>query len=325
MVTDETSAQLDAAHEHLDRLGALEAEIETLRERETELEVETISARASRGRSEPGARPDLGGKEAGAIVEALDRVRALEDELTGHETSSAEETERLRAGRDALLEWLSPPKTSGECAPGRSSGRGRAALALLSLAALVAAFFVHWAFLVLLVPAGAASAFLWTGNDPDWQRAGARRRFESTGLAAPATWEREAVAARREDLEEALEAKSAHRAHAPVGDPETVAADLEEARQTLALAMVEAELEGPDLSHDLEAELRGLSGPYLAQRDLDRVKSQLKRRRREAESLRSEVFGFLSRAGALEGDGKADLKTLSSAIAALDQREREGG
>ena len=69
-----------------------------------------------------------------------------------------------------------------------------------------AAVGIHWAFLVLLVPIGATSTMLWSGHDASWQRVGAKRRFEQTGLSPIDDWTPDPVQERIDTLRQLIEA-----------------------------------------------------------------------------------------------------------------------
>ncbi len=188
------------------RLRGHEERLRALRARRTDLEVERIVAGVALRSARSGASAvEVPGADAGAVVEALDRLRRLESghaaRLASADTGAGspdELLERLRAGDDALGAWLDADREDAGAAGRRVA---KQALLVACLVILVLSFMVHPVFLVLLVPAGGAMSFLlWTGQDGAWRRTGARRRFERLRLEAPAAWTEDAVRERRRAL-----------------------------------------------------------------------------------------------------------------------------
>ena len=206
----------------LAELRGHEERLEALRARRTDLEVERIAAEVALRATRAGPGPDVPGAHADAVVTALDRLRRLESRHCAQRAytdagvrSQEELIERLHAGDDALGAWLEAGRAS-EGAAGRRIARR--ALLVACLAILALAFAVHLAFLVLLVPVGGTMSFLlWTGQDREWRRTGARRRFDRLRLEAPSAWTEDAVRERRRALAR-IAAQVRERASTPAGD-----------------------------------------------------------------------------------------------------------
>jgi hypothetical protein len=190
-------------------LASLEDHIRVLRDQECDLEVEHIAARAALNSATDRLRPKVDPALASRIGRILEHRREREelrrqaDEHQGSRgTGSAREMDRMRAGRAALQAWLDASR------PRKPGGVVRAAKVIMLVATIVtvwAAFAVHLAFLLLLVVVvGPVSFAMGRGQDADWRRVGARRRFEGSGLAPMGTWDDESVRARMVELESLL-------------------------------------------------------------------------------------------------------------------------
>ena len=182
-----------------------EERLRALRARRTDLEVERIVAGTELRAARAGSGPEVPGAAAGAVVDALDRLRRLESSHAARlafidtgARSHEDLLQRLQAGDDALAAWLGADRERAGAGGLRTAKR---VLLLFCFAILALAVVVHLAFLVLLVPVGGAMSFLlWTGQDRAWRRMGARRRFESLRLEVPGIWTEDAVRARRHGL-----------------------------------------------------------------------------------------------------------------------------
>ncbi|NCF82499.1 MAG: hypothetical protein GWP74_12915, partial [Proteobacteria bacterium] len=190
-------------------LASFEDHIRVLRDQECDLEVEHIAARAALNSATDRLRPKVDPALASRIGRILEHRREREelrrqaDEHQGSRgTGSAREMDRMRAGRAALQAWLDASR------PRKPGGVVRAAKVIMLVATIVtvwAAFAIHLAFLLLLVVVvGPVSFAMGRGQDADWRRVGARRRFEGSGLAPMGTWDDESVRARMVELESLL-------------------------------------------------------------------------------------------------------------------------
>ena len=309
----------------LAELRGREERLEALRERRTDLEVERIVAEVELRGALGEARPEVSGAKAGAIVDALDRVRRLESERSARLAfaeagvrSHDELLARLRAGDDALGAWMAADREDA----GSSSGRRIARRALLGacLAILALAFMVHLAFLVLLVPVGGAMSFLlWTGQDRAWRRMGARRRYDALRLEAPAAWTEDAVRERRRALSLIAE-RVRHRASIPEhddADAEAVdwAVELDAARSDLRVALAAADLDESRLDESAEAELRALARVWRAERALEGVAEEVAGERDEAGAIRESLYRSLAGEGGSAADGDASADALEAGLA----------
>ena len=270
------------------------------------------------------------GEEAGAIVDALDRLRRLESRRSAHLAfveagvrSHEELIERLRAGDDALGAWLDADREDA----GASSGRRIAKQALLAICLVMVAlaFMVHLAFLVLLVPVGGAMSFLlWTGQDRAWRRMGARRRFERLRLETPAAWTEAAVRERRRSLsrvaEQVRERASSPGTGSPDVDGEDVHDDLDAARSGLHDALASAGLDEDRLDESTEAALRAIARVRRAEQALHDVVEEMAGERGGAEAIRESLYRGLSRQGEAAPDGDASAGALEARMRKLRRR-----
>ena len=268
----------------LAELRGHEERLEALRARRTDLEVERIAAEVALRAARSGVGPEVPGAQADAVVKALDRLRRLESRHCAQRAyadagarSHEDLIERLRAGDDALGAWLDAGR-AGEGAAGRRIARR--ALLVVCLAILALAFAVHLAFLVLLVPVGGAMSFLlWTGQDREWRRTGARRRFDRLRLEAPSAWTEDAVRERRRALA-LIAAQVRERASIPSGDAGDAESgdtrtDLDAARSDLHDALAAAGLDEERLDDSAEAALRAIARVHRAGQELHDVVVEL--------------------------------------------------
>ena len=268
----------------LAELRGHEERLEALRSRRTDLEVERIAAEVALRAARTGPGPEVPGAQADAVVTALDRLRRLESRHCAQRAyadagvaSQEELIERLHAGDDALGAWLEAGRAD-EGAAGRRVARR--ALLVACLAILALAFSVHLAFLVLLVPVGGATSFLlWTGQDREWRRTGARRRFGRLRLEAPSAWTEDAVRERRRALA-IIAGQVRERASIPSGDAgeaqqEDAPTDLDAARSDLHDALAAAGLDEERLDESAEAALRAIARVHRAGQALHGVVAEM--------------------------------------------------
>ena len=318
---------------HEERLRALHA-------RRTDLEVERIVAGVALRSARSGASAvEVPGADAGAVVEALDRLRRLESghaarlAFAGAGAGSPDELlERLRAGDDALGAWLDADREDAGAAGRRVA---KQALLVACLVILVLSFMVHPVFLVLLVPAGGAMSFLlWTGQDGAWRRTGARRRFERLRLEAPAAWTEDAVRERRRAL--SLVAERVRERGSGTGDgggpgdgdgdPEGEGgpADLDTARSDLREALAAAGLPEDRLDGADEATLRAIARAFRAEQGLHEVAEEMAGERSVAGALRESIYRHLARAGEAPPDGDAGASALEAGVEKVERAEKAG-
>lgn len=323
---------LAAQRERLARLREREKDIRALREREGDLEVERIAAEAALGAASPAPPLGLDDEARLAIARSMERkhgieeaVAALEKGLARGGPATPEELEDLRNAREALRAWLDAPRAQA-AAP---AGRGAAlALVAISAACIWAAIALHPAFLLLLVViAGPMSFLMYRGQDAQWRRLGARRRFEATGLEPPARWEESDVRARLESLEQAMEAapsenETGDASREQLQSERTALADeLAAAEHELATTLADAGVDPRDLDEDVERWLLLAGHAERARQALEDAKLRLKSAREEADALRDGLFRYLSRRGAAPGDARADTEAIA---AGLDRLARRG-
>ena len=298
-------------HHQIDELIDLEERIARLRDRQAELEVERIDAGICQP---PGGEADgrgIDGETAADVIEALDRVRGCEGGGSGAQPSERER--RLhRAAVESLEEWLdigkAPPRN-------RTLRWSEVAVAAAFIAIVGAAYFLHLAFLVVLLPLSAMSRVMWSGDDSQWLRIAARRRFEQTGFDPPNGWTEEAVTTRLGSIRGAMPAAPA--AAADPQDGKTIdEADHERLNSQLAATLSACGLIGEQLDPALEATLRILARSHLIERELERGGGRLKTLRDEEEAIRSTIYTYLRNSG-LDLGGKTDSESLRSGLAKL--------
>ena len=322
--------RLPTEESKLAELRGHEERLEALRERRTDLEVERIVAGTALRAARTGSAPQTSGRDATAIVDALDRLRRLESRHSAHVAfaeagvrSQDELIERLRDGDDALAAWLEADRDDA----GTSSGRRIAKQVLLAvcLAVVALALMVHLAFLVLLVPVGGAMSFLlWTGQDRAWRRMGARRRFERLRLGAPEAWNEAAVRERRRALSRIAKEVRERTSTSPDDDTHSrgqdVRADLDAARSDLHDALATAGLDEDRLDEAVEAALRALARVWRAEQALHDVVEEMAGERDGAGAVRESLYRGLARDGEAAPDGDASAGTLQAGIERVRRR-----
>ena len=299
--------------ERLAELSVLEGKIESLREKEVELEVDCITAQTALAHDKPQRMAGVEVRTAAAIVLSLDRKRALSQSRAYRRDEGEKKSLHLRAGVDALKAWLE----AGESGKDQGSSRVvKGGFMVVTLAAVAAAIAIHWAFLILLVPIGATSAMMWSGNDASWQRVGAKRRLEQTGLSPPDNWTAAGVAEHIHMLEQLI-ASASGAGSGLDGDTPHEAGSLEDVEQELAALLNSVGLTESALDETAESELRLISRSFIARRELDEVKGAHSRIGAEAEAIRTGIYRYLNRQGVGPGEGRADIATLRAGLARL--------
>ena len=313
----------------LAELRGREERLEVLRARRTDLEVERIAADVALRATRAANGPDVPGTQADAVVKALDRLRRLESQHCARRAyadagarSQEELIERLHAGDDALGAWLEAGRAE-EGAAGRRIARR--ALLVACLAILALAFSVHLAFLVLLVPVGGAMSFLlWTGQDREWRRTGAWRRFDRLRLESPSAWTEEAVRERRRALallaEQVRERASTPAGDAPDAEQEDAPTDLDAARSDLHDALAAAGLGEGQLDESAEAGLRAIARARRAGQALHGVVEEMAGERDGAGAVRESLYRGLAREGEAAPDGDASAGALEAGMERLRRR-----
>lgn len=327
-----TGEKLSEQRKRLEALEHHEGELARLRDRENDLEVECIAAKAALGAAAAHAPAGIDAATATTIGLALahrqmlaDGLEGVERRLAGYSGKSDERRRRLESGREALAMWLEKPARS---APDALQRGARVFLLVVTVAAVIAAIRVHPAFLlIVVVVSGPVSFLLWRGQDNEWRRLGARRRFDATGLAPIRSWTDEHVSARLRELEAALAEESV----APADVPSETYAALEQEKRTLSSQLAEADahareaLAGAGLApDDLDPELsRWLELHARAERarlELEQVQARRRSTRGDADEMRDGLYRYLSRRGEAPSDGRADTGAIAERIERLADR-----
>ncbi len=290
------------------RLASLEAceeRIRTLREQECDLEVEHIAAQAALHSTAGGLAPKIDGALAARIGRSLEVRHRLEDqrrkagtEQGSRSSGGRRERDALRAGHAALQAWLETPRRRE---PGPMAAVAKLALLIAIVVTIWAAIAIHPALLLLLVVvAGPVSFATGRGQDADWRRVGARRRFAATGLADVDTWDEEKVRGRLLELESLLAAmdrdrpdNSADDSQAGPGDAEALAVQIVEEDRKIASGLAAAGLTLAATQGETGDWLRLVARADRAHESLERVKSEPHRLRAEAAELRRQLLGYL--------------------------------
>ena len=308
-----TDSDIDTGHDEslaeqrlrLLSLESVEDRIRGLREQESDLEVEHIAARAAL-KSAAGRGPaDIDPALATRIGHSLEHRRELEERLcsadeihTTPNTGNTRQVDRWRAGCAALEAWLDATRPRK---PGPVVAAAKVTLLIATIASVWAVFAIHPAFLLLLVVVvGPVSFAMGRGQDTEWHRVAARRRFATSGLADIATWDDQSVRARLAELQGSLETSAVERAQVegdssnpdPV-DAETLTRQIAEDNRQIASDLAAAGLTIEDTKGDAGNWLRLVARAERAQESLQRVKSEHKCLRGEAAELRDQLLRYL--------------------------------
>ena len=320
---------IDEVKERLTRLRECESAIAAMLGRKSELEVDTIVSRVIPETSPAAAdRPEIDEDLAARLVSALERRDELRIALGQGMAGGGLSEEALARHREAVsaLElWLAPPEDQ----PGVGAGR---VVPLVVLAAIVvagwAAWAIHLAMLLILVPVGVAlSFFTGTGHDAQFRQVGARRRFDMTALEPPGAWEeasvRERIDSLQDDISRAQVAAQAAESPALEDAERRAAADaeLESVEVELYGAAVHAGLDPDALPAETLRFLREISQVVRAKRELAQLNRKLRSARSRADESRADLFKALASAGLAPADGGADTATLAQAVQQLIERD----
>jgi len=329
---------LSGQRARLDRLLTWEHELAVLRELESELEVEQISTDVALKAATSKYGISISFDDAKEIARSRARKRELESALEGESVktppSAAEmkaDIERMRAGREALEAWRDAPETVSAWRRPRVTNT---VLLIACAAAVWAAVALHPIYLVLLVPlVMAIGYFTFTAQDADWVRIGAVRRFQSTRLRPPPSWESGPVDDRITDLGDAAEKMEQRLAEAEkaaadkAADHEDVAAsefalsiDLVEATDAYAAALARAGIEAESVDKTLSKWLDLVSETHRIDSELTQVRAKREFLSREAEEVRDALFRFLVLEDEAPPQGRADSEALRAGLERVANR-----
>lgn len=296
---------LATQHERLASLESCEERIRALRDRECDREVEHMAAEAALHGATNRLQPGVDRQAAARIGHLLEVKRELQSRLqaTGGyrgsgSTSAARTLDQLRAGHAALLAWLD---AGSPRQPGAVARYGRIVMLLASIAILWAAIAIHPAFLLLLVVVvGPVSFAMSRGQDDEWRRVGARRRYDASGLADFGEWNEVSVRARAGELEALLDQvapREAHRGREHPADTtdeaEASATRLADLDRRIAAELADVGLEAEAVEGEIGEWLRLAERAETSRRALDEVKSERRRVRDEALELREQLGRYL--------------------------------
>jgi len=252
------------------------------------------------------------------LAQELEQLPAASDDDADPET--------LRAGRRELLQWLAAPRTP-PWTPLRLLG-GLAVLVAGAGGIGLAGVEVHLGWLGLLAPlAVGAVLLLWSGRGARDRRA-AEQRFNTTGLAGPAAWRREAVAERMGVLDqEVVKAERLARAHERRGEAERALAardeELEKIRARLRAIAAEVGFDPEILDASLPRWLKLVADCDQAHHQAAEIEAEHRRLKRSADELRARVIAFLDAFGMAPAATDADAEILSDRLERLSERVRQ--
>jgi hypothetical protein len=338
---EEIEQALVEQRNRLDRLRTWEQELQVLKDLESDLEVEQISADVALESASSKHRFGIGPERAATLAGALARKGELESTIErtqgvrkGDRADPASELGRLRAGRDALEAWLEAPRSVAKWRrPRVASG-----ILLVACVAIVwAAIAVHLILLLVLVPLGMAMGYLAiTGQDAEWVRIGAVRSFGATNLKPPATWKVDAVRTRVSELDEALAglsevmagsgASTENKENPDVGDGEAkatemaLAIELVEINGRVESLLTEAGLDPGHISDEMARWLHRVHETRRIHGELDEVREKRKALSRETEEARDAVFRFLALKDEAPPKGRADIDALDAGLTRVAAR-----
>lgn len=293
----------------LSSLAACEDRIRDLREQENDLEIEHIAAQAALSSAAGKGKQELDPVLAKRIGHALALRHELEHGLcsadefpTTRGAGNSRQVDRLRAGCAALQAWLDASRPRK---PGPVVAATKIMLLIVTIVTIWAAIAIHPAFLLMLVVfVGPASFAMGRGQDMEWHRVAARRRFATSGLADFTTWTDESVQTRLVELQSMLDACALERAQADGDDSQPEPVDTEaltrriaDNNRQLASDLAAAGLTGEDVIGDTGKRLRLLGAAERAQESLHRVKSERQRLHGEAVELRDQLQSYLHSRG----------------------------
>ncbi len=290
-------------------LESCEDRLRGLREQENHLEVEHIAARAALKSAAQRGALEIDPALATRIGHGLELRGELEERLCSADeirttpgVGSSRQVDRLRAGCAALQAWLDASRPRK---PAPVVAAAKIMLLVVTILTVWAAIAIHPAFLLILaVVIGPVSFAMGRGQDAEWHRVAARRRFAASGLADFDAWTDDGVRAHLAELEPMLEVAALEPARDSSDDPESEPVDAEtltrqiaENNRQLASALASAGLSAEDTKGDSGNWLRSLASAEDAHRSLDRVKGERERLRAEAVELREQLQSYLHSQG----------------------------
>jgi len=311
-MTDVESHQGEALAGQRQRLRSLQScedRIKALREQECDLEVEHIAAEAALANATKRLRPEIELPLAARIGRMLEQRRALAEGLSERNvapgpgsTGDTRQKDRLRSGRAALQAWLNASQPQEPTPVARAA---KITLLIATIATVWAAVAIHLAFLLLLaVVIGPVSFAMGRGQDTQWKRVGARRRFGASGLADIPVWDDESVAARLAELDKLIANTDRGSAPARLDSPDELPADTQAASHPASEdeGQLESLLESAGLTMDatkgdMGGWLRLVAGEKRSLESLQRVKNERLRLRAEASEYREQLQAYLQSQG----------------------------
>ncbi len=322
----------------LDQLVTWEHELEVLKELESDLEVEKISAEVAlkaaaskHGITVPAAKAEEVARTRAKMAELGALLEGRGDENAPSAADLKAEIDRMRAGRDALEAWRDAPET---VAAWRRPRVANTVLIIACGAAVWAAVALHPVYLVLLAPlVMAIGYFTFTAQDADWVRIGAVRRFQGTRLTPPSSWQRTTVDGRIVELSDAAAKLEQRLADAEASqdegekDEDDAAAELAlsvkivEASDAYTAALDQAGIDPDAIDENLSAWLDLVSDLHRIESELGQVSDRRVALSRQAEDTRDALFRFLVLAEEAPPEGHADSQALHDGLERVAKRE----
>lgn len=294
------------------RLASLEAcedQIRALRDRECDLEVEHIAAQAAVHSAAGRLKPSFDEAFAARIGRSLEHRRELEERRRDagadrgvRRSGGGRKLDELRAGHAALMAWLDASRPRE---PGRVASAAKVALLIATVVTIWAAITIHPAFLLMLVViVGPVSFAMGRGQDADWRRVGARRRFEVSGLTDIPVWDEENVRARAAELESLLAntkrvepEEAVDRLPEHPQDVQALNAQIAEEDRRIAAELAAAGLSEEDTQGETGEWMRLIARADRSHESLERVKRERQLLRAEAVELKDQLRRYLQSQG----------------------------
>lgn len=319
-------------HRTLERFRNSERDIKAFGEARAKAEVRLKTAVEGLG-GEPETPVHIDPETLTQVEQALSAKRELDGEIRAldaerdrlPEKRPDSDPDAIRAGRRELMTWLATPRE-----PGWTAGRivGFAVLVLTLLAAVgVAAWAGHVLLALLAVPAAfALYALVRPAGPGEAQRRDAQARYESLGLARPATWDESGVRKQLDALERELQQadeqlRQWHRREEVERERERRVQERQTQIESLAERARHVGFDPERLDTSFDRWLR-LSQAYdQAYQELAEIREQLAASSEQANNLRVSLLQFLDSFGEAPM-GQPDAETLGDRLAALSARLR---
>jgi uncharacterized protein YhaN len=332
---DETA--LATQGQQVELLRSFEDKIDRLKDQVRDGTVEYRRAKQDLGAETPKSDVNLSPAAIASVERQLGdkrrvdaQILALEAKISGFssEDQATTDSEVLREGRRAMLNWLSAPRGQPRLSIVRIAW---IVVLILSLSAAVvgAAVMVTPLFWLVALPIVAALiALLRGGSNDDRQQGEAVEAFRRTGLDGPKAWQDVAVSDRLQKLDRQL--SQVEQSAREVGRKQEASNQrrvLEQERKKIVAALQPVARDvgfAPDrLDASFDRWLRLVATYDESRKKRDLSMAEYKSRRKKAEKLRSRLVTFLGRFGERIEEESPDAAALGGRLERLAQRLRD--